>query len=160
LSKLAVFADIQNLYYTSRDVFDRSVNYEAIWDHLSTQGEIVQATAYAIEKNDPGQLRFQNALRQIGFTVKLKPFITRQDGSAKGDWDVGITIDMMQAAATADTVVLLSGDGDFAMLLNHLREQLATKSTVYGVSKLTAQALVNSADTFFAINESFLMNTR
>ena len=74
MSKLAVFADIQNLYYTSRDVFARPVNYGAIWNHLSTQGEIVQATAYAIEKNDPGQLRFQNALRQIGFTVKLKPF--------------------------------------------------------------------------------------
>ena len=51
-----------------------------------------------------------------GFTVKLKPYIQRSDGSAKGDWDVGITIDIMDAAANVDEVVLASGDGDFDML--------------------------------------------
>ena len=84
----AVFVDVQNIYYTTQHVFERKFDYRKLWDRLSSESEIVSASAYAIHRGDEQQLRFQNALRAIGFTVKLKPFIQRSDGSAKGDWDV------------------------------------------------------------------------
>ena len=59
---------------------------------------VVTAYAYAVDRGDEKQKQFQNILRAIGFNVKLKPFISRADGSAKGDWDVGITIDMLEHA--------------------------------------------------------------
>ena len=117
MKKIAVFVDVQNIYYTTRQAYGRQFNYRKLWQRISSEGEIVSATAYAIHRGDNKQLQFQNALKHIGFTVKLKPYIQRSDGSAKGDWDVGITIDVMEVGKYVDTVVLLSGDGDFDLLL-------------------------------------------
>jgi uncharacterized LabA/DUF88 family protein len=116
VKKIAIFADVQNIYYTTRDAYGRQFNYRKLWQRISAEGDIVSATAYAIHRNDDKQLKFQDALKHIGFAVKLKPYIQRSDGSAKGDWDVGIAIDVMDTAKDVDTVVLLSGDGDFDLL--------------------------------------------
>lgn len=88
--------------------------------------------------------------------MKLKPFIQRSDGTAKGDWDVGITIDVLQQAESVDEIVLLSGDGDFDLLLQAIRQRFACRSTVYGVPGLTAHALINSADHYEKIAETLL----
>ncbi len=95
MKKIAVFVDVQNIYYTTRDTFGRQFNYRKFWQQISAEGDIVIANAYAIQRADEQQVKFQDALKHIGFTVKLKPYIQRSDGSAKGDWDVGITIDIM-----------------------------------------------------------------
>ena len=91
------------------------------------RGQIVEAYAYAIDRGDSKQQQFQQILRNLGFTVKLKPYIQRSDGSAKGDWDVGITIDIMDAADHVDEVVLASGDGDFDMLLERIIRSMGSK---------------------------------
>lgn len=156
--KIGVFVDVQNIYYTTRDAFGRAFDYRAFWQHLSQQGEITLANAYAINRNIDAQKKFQSALRHIGFEVKLKPFIQRSDGSAKGDWDVGITIDIMEAAAELDQVVLLSGDGDFAILLKHIMQKHAIKTQVIGVRQLTADALINAATDFTPIHAAWLQN--
>ena len=154
---IAVFVDVQNIYYTTRDAYGRSFNYRYFWEQLSQQGNIVTAFAYATDKGDDGQKKFQDALSYIGFTVKLKPYIQRKDGSKKGDWDVGITIDVMGAAASVDTIVLLSGDGDFDRLLTHVAKKYSVKTQVYGVPSLTAKSLIDSASEFIAIDEKWLL---
>ncbi len=150
--------DVQNIYYTTRDAFGRSFDYRAFWQHVSCQGEIITANAYAISRNIDDQKKFQSALRHIGFEVKLKPYIQRSDGSAKGDWDVGITIDVLEAAKDLDQIVLLSGDGDFAILLKHVMQHYAVTTHVYGVTQLTADALINTATKFMPINATWLQN--
>lgn len=155
--KLAVFADVQNIYYTTRDAYGRSFNYRKLWQQLSKQGEIAAANAYAIDRGDTAQQKFQSALRHIGFNVKLKPYIQRADGTAKGDWDVGITIDVLTAAPDVDRIILLSGDGDFELLLRHIWEVNSVPADVYGVPMLTANSLVQAADRFIDIDESFLL---
>ena len=159
MQKIAIFVDVQNIYYTTRDAYQRQFNYRLLWQELLAKGDIVQATAYAIARSDDQQHKFQKALKHIGFEVKLKPFIQRSDGSAKGDWDVGITIDIMTAAASSeiDTIVLLSGDGDFDMLLNHIKTEYNVNTTVYGVPKLTANSLINAADEYYKIEQSLLL---
>ena len=119
--KFGVFVDVQNIYYTTREKFGRPFDYRRFWDEISARGEIVLANAYATERQDESQQRFQRALRHIGFEVKLKPYIRRHDGSAKGDWDVGITIDVLQSASALDRVFLLSGDGDFDLLADSVQ---------------------------------------
>ena len=176
VSKLAIFVDVQNIYYTTKQAFGRSFDYRKFWalfddkefddkefddkefdDKEFDKNEITLANAYAIASNDDGQRRFQDALRNIGFTVKLKPYIQRADGSAKGDWDVGITLDVVDAAANVDRIVLLSGDGDFSMLLDKIRHDHGVKTQVYGVQKLTAKLLIDSADEFVPIDEKLLI---
>ena len=112
--------------------------------------------AYAIDRGDEKQRQFQNILRAIGFTVKLKPFIQRSDGSAKGDWDVGIAIDGIEHGKDSDVLILVSGDGDFDILARTLREKYQTRVEVYGVEALTAQSLINSADAFIPIDYKLL----
>lgn len=157
MKKIAIFVDVQNIYYTTRDSYGRQFNYRKLWQQLSEQGEIVAATAYAIARNDDAQIKFQDALKYIGFEVKLKPYIQRSDGSAKGDWDVGITIDIMQSAPDVDTVILLSGDGDFDLLLKKIRADYAVKAEVYGVPELTANSLINAADVYHPIKKDLLL---
>jgi len=157
MKKIAIFVDVQNIYYTTRDTYSRQFNYKKLWKKISAEGDIVYANAYATHRGDEKQLKFQNALKHIGYTVKLKPFIQRSDGSAKGDWDVGITIDVMEAAKEVDTVILLSGDGDFGLLLEKIKKDYAVNTEVYGVRKLTANNLIDSADSFHAIDEDLLL---
>ena len=157
VKKIAVFVDVQNIYYTTRDTYQRQFNYRQFWQFLSEQGDVVIANAYAIDRGDSSQQKFQSALRHIGFDVKLKPFIQRRDGTAKGDWDVGITLDVMRAAPDVDEVYLLSGDGDFALLLDEISERHGVRTTVWGVLKLTANGLIQSANDFHAIDNDNLM---
>lgn len=157
MKKIAIFVDVQNIYYTTRDTYGRQFDYRKFWQHISIQGEIISATAYATQRSDDGQIKFQDALKHIGFTVKLKPYIQRADGSAKGDWDVGITIDIMEAAKDVDTVVLLSGDGDFDLLLKKIKNDYAVTAEVYGVPALTANSLIDAANAYYPITENLLL---
>jgi uncharacterized LabA/DUF88 family protein len=157
LKKIAVFVDVQNIYYTTRQAYGRQFDYRALWQRISSAGEIVTAFAYAIDRQDNNQIKFQDALRHIGFTVKLKPFIQRSDGSAKGDWDVGIAIDVLDIAPAVDTVILLSGDGDFDLLLKKIVTTHAVTAEVYGVPELTANALIASASVYHRIEQDLLL---
>lgn len=157
MEKIAIFADVQNIYYTTRQRFRRHFDYSAFWKKATDGRMIVTALAYAIDKGDSRQRGFQNTLKNIGFRVKLKPFIQRSDGSAKGDWDVGITLDAIELAERVDTIILLSGDGDFDLLLRKARSRYGVTSEVYGVEALTSPSLISAADRFFPIDETLLM---
>ncbi len=157
MNRIAIFVDVQNIYYTTRQVYGRQFDYRKLWARIESHGAIVSATAYAIERNDPGQLKFQNALRSIGFDVALKPFIRRRDGSAKGDWDVGITIDMLEVAPEVDTVVLLSGDGDFDLVLEKISRDFQVRTEVYAVPGLVGQSLVKAASVVHFIDQQLLI---
>lgn len=157
MKKIALFVDVQNIYYTTREAYGRQFNYKKLWEKISAEGEIVCANAYATHRGDGKQLKFQNALKQIGFTIKLKPYIQRSDGSAKGDWDVGITIDVLEAAKNVDTVILLSGDGDFGLLMEKIKTDYAVSTEVYGVPALTANNLIDTVNIFHPINQEFLL---
>jgi uncharacterized LabA/DUF88 family protein len=157
MEKVAIFVDVQNIYYTVKQSYQRHFNYNAFWSRATAGREVVAAFAYAIDKGDSRQQGFQQILRNIGFEVKLKPYIQRSDGSAKGDWDVGITLDVIEYAPKVNVIVLLSGDGDFDLLLNKVRNAYHVTTEVYGVPALTAPSLIYSADRFIAINDQLLL---
>jgi uncharacterized LabA/DUF88 family protein len=118
----------------------------------------VCAYAYATDRGDAKQAQFQNILRAIGFNVQLKAVLKRLDGTAKADWDVGIALDVFEYAQQCDTIVLASGDGDFGILLDRIRERFRTKSEVYGVRALTSNQLIGPASKFIAIDEKLILS--
>ena len=148
---------MQNIYYTCRQAYQSNFDYNKFWANVTRGRVVVSAFAYATDRGDEKQQQFQNILRAIGFTVLLKPMLQRKDGTTKADWDVGIALDVYEAAAHCDTVVLASGDGDFAILLERIRERFNTKSEVYGVPRLTADALMTAAGRFVAIEKNLLL---
>ena len=157
MEKVAIFVDVQNIYYTTKQIYKSHFNYNAFWKRVTSNREVVKAIAYGIDRGDEKQKQFQNILRGIGFELKLKPFIQRSDGSAKGDWDVGITIDVMEYAKDADVVVLASGDGDFDLLMSKIRNDFGVSAEVYGVADLTARSLINAASKFTPIESELLL---
>ena len=157
MKKIAIFVDVQNIYYTTQQIYKRNLNYNKFWDEVTKDRHVVAAIAYAIARSDQKQIHFQNILRKIGFKVKLKSYIKRRDGSAKGDWDVGITIDILKHAKNVDRIILASGDGDFDLLLHEIKKEYGTESEIYGVEQLTANALKKNCTQFYKINEKFLI---
>jgi len=157
MEKVSLFVDVQNIYYTTRSVYQRNFDYNKFWARATQDRQIVTARAYATSRGDKKQTEFQNILRAIGFDVKLKPHIRRSDGSSKGDWDVGITIDVMEFAEKSDIVVLASGDGDFDILIKTIKTKFNTDSEIYGVPSLTAASLIAEATCFKPIEDELLL---
>lgn len=157
MKTVLILVDVQNVYYTTRQAFNRRFDYNKFWSTVTSEGQVVKAIAYAIDRGDKKQREFQNILRAIGFEVKLKPFIQRSDGSAKGDWDVGIAIDALEYSADVDSVVLVSGDGDFDLLVDKLRVDKGKHVDVYGVAPLTADSLAHAASRFIPIEGELLL---
>lgn len=158
METVSILVDVQNVYYTTRQAFGRNFDYNKFWAEATHNRKVVKAVAYAIDRDDTKQRQFQNILRAIGFEVKLKPFIQRSDGSAKGDWDVGITLDAMEYAEQSDTIVLVSGDGDFDLLAHRIRVKKNASVEVYGVEQLTAVSLINTANKFVPIASDLLLS--
>ena len=158
MDRVAVFVDVQNVFYTVKQTFGCHFDYQTFWNEVTQGREVIQAYAYAIDRGDPKQIRFQEILQSIGFEVKLKPFIQRRDGSAKGDWDVGITLDMIELASDIDVAVLASGDGDFDLVVSKLRNIHDVNVDVYGARKLTAASLIQAATRFVPIQDHLLLS--
>ena len=157
MKKVSIFVDVQNIYYTTKQQFNCNFDYNKFWKLVTCDREVITAIAYTTNRGDPKQIQFQNILRAIGFEVKLKPFISRADGSSKGDWDVGITIDIMEYAERSDIVVLASGDGDFDILIKKIRSLYNNHTEIYGVSQLTANSLKNVTSNFYPIKDELLL---
>ena len=157
MERVVVLVDVQNIYYTTKQAYNCNFDYNAFWKKVTANRQVVKAIAYAIDRGDEKQRQFQNILRAIGFEVKLKPLIQRVDGTAKGNWDIGITLDAMEYAQESDIVVLASGDGDFDLLINKIHKNYDTCVEVYGVPKYTSVALVNSASKFIPVDSELLL---
>jgi len=160
MQKVLLLVDVQNIYYTTRQIHQCHFDYNAFWAMATSNRQVTKAIAYTTERGDKKQREFQNILRAIGFEVKLKPYIQRSDGSAKGDWDVGITIDAMEHAKDADVVVLASGDGDFDLLVNKIKNRDGVEVEVYGVAKLSAKSLIKEASRFIPIENKLLLGAK
>lgn len=157
MDRVAIFVDVQNIFYTVKESFGCHFNYTTFWNEVVRERDVVAAYAYAIDRGDSRQIRFQQILTSIGFEVKLKPFIQRSDGSAKGDWDVGITLDMIELASQVDVAVLASGDGDFDLVVAKMREVHDVHVDVYGARNLTSASLIGAASRFVPIEGRLLL---
>ncbi|MCH8040185.1 MAG: NYN domain-containing protein [Nitrospinae bacterium] len=158
MDKVAVFADVQNIYYTVKQRYHCHFDYGAFWEHATPGRSLVKAIAYATDKGDRKQIDFQQILGRIGFEIKLTPFLQRRDGSAKGDWDVGIALDMIEYAKRVDTIVLASGDGDYTVVVDKIRQEHNVSVEIYGVADLTASSLIESATRFVPIQGNMLLS--
>ena len=157
MDKVSILVDVQNIYYTTKQAYGRNFNYKKFWAQATNNRKVVKAVAYAIDRVDEKQIQFQNILKSIGFEIKLKPFIQRSDGSAKGDWEVGLALDAIEYAELSDTVILVTGDGDFDLLAQRIIEKKNATVEVYGVKQLTADSLINAASLFFPIEADLLL---
>ena len=145
--RVGVFVDVQNMYYSAKNLYDTKVDFKKVLDSAVMNRRLVRASAYVIKGETPGEDNFFEALRQIGYEVEIKELKEFYGGEKKGDWDLGMTVDMIQQAKKLDTVVLVTGDGDFAVLVDHLKA-MGCRVEVMSFGRSSAKELRESATNF------------
>ena len=119
--RVGVFVDVQNLYYSARNIYSARVKFNEVLDAAVAGRKLIRAIAYVVKADMPEEHTFFEALEKAGFEVKIKELQTFAGGHQKGDWDVGITMDIIKLMNKLDVVVLCSGDGDYIPLLEYLQ---------------------------------------
>jgi len=150
--RVGVFVDIQNLYYSARNLYKSKVNFAEILKSAVRGRQLVRAIAYVINADIQEQKNFFEALEKIGFEVKSKDLQTFPGGNKKGDWDVGISMDAIRLSSKLDVVVLVSGDGDFKDLIEHLKS-LGCRTEIVAFGKTASSKLAEEADAFTDLDE-------
>lgn len=145
--RVAVFVDVQNLYYSAKALYGHKVNFDEILKEAVSGRKLVRAIAYTVRAEMPEEQGFFDALENIGFEVKTKELQTFVSGQKKGDWDVGIAVDILKMAPKLDAIVLCSGDGDFSELLHHAKAE-GCRVEVISFGKSTSQKIHEEVDAF------------
>jgi uncharacterized LabA/DUF88 family protein len=158
--RVGVFVDVQNLYYSARNIYNSKVNFAAILKAAVGRRKLVRAIAYVIRADVKDEQNFFDALEHIGFEIKAKDLQVFFGGAKKGDWDIGIAMDTIELAPKLDTIILVSGDGDYQQLVQHLRRALGCRVEVVAFGKSSSGKLIEEADSFLDLDSSpakFLM---
>jgi len=159
--RIGVFVDVQNMYYSAKNLYKAKANFKTILKDAIADRNIIRAIAYVIKADVKDENTFYEALEEMGFEVKSKDLQVFYGGAKKGDWDVGIAMDVMRLAPKLDTVVLVSGDGDFSDLLEHAKS-LGCRTEVLAFGKTTSHKLMEVADLFIDLdkNKEYLFKKR
>lgn len=157
--RVAIFLDVQNLYYSARDTFNRKVDFEKILDKVVAGRILIRAIAYLVKLHGVDQKGFIHTLKQIGYQVREKEpkIFKRYDESGmlwttvKADWDMGIAMDAISMADKVDVAVLVSGDGDFKDLVRYLQTR-GVKVEVAAFKQTAARELIEACDEFIDLS--------
>ena len=155
LNRVGIFVDVQNMFYAARQ-YGARLDFEKLMQAAVGDRRLIRAIAYVIQTPEVDQSGFVAMLQQRSYQVKRKDLRQRSDGSAKGDWDMGMAIDVIGMADKLDVVVLVSGDGDFVSLISLVKE-MGPRVEVFSFPHNTARDLIESADRHYPIDESLLI---
>ena len=151
--RVGVFVDVSNMYYSARIMYNKKVNFKAILKEIVGDRKLIRAIAYVIKAESPEEQKFFDALDNMGFEVKSKELQIFYGGNKKGDWDVGIAMDAIRLAPKLDVVVIVSGDGDFIPLVEHLKS-IGQKAEVVAFGRSASGKLREMADKFIDLDGS------
>ncbi|GEM_PF-49200 len=160
--RVVVLVDVQNLYYSARNLYQARVNFKNLLD-VAVQGRILtRAIAYVIKADDSDKQEFFDAVNAAGFETKEKDLQIFFSGAKKGDWDIGIAMDAIRLGHKVDSIILVSGDGDFVPVVNYLQQSVGCLVEVLAFKQTANHDLIAMADDFIMIEdrkESLLFTT-
>lgn len=150
--RIGLFVDTQNIYHSAKNLYGARVNFGKILETAVKNRQLIRAIAYVIRSKSFEEESFFEALEKQGFEVRLKDLQVFFGGAKKADWDVGIAIDAVKMADKLDTVVLVTGDGDFLSLANYLKENKGCRVEVIAFKETTSGKLIEAADEFIDLS--------
>jgi uncharacterized LabA/DUF88 family protein len=151
--RICILVDVQNMYYSARNLYDCKVNFLEILKDALKNRKLVRAIAYVIRADVKDEPIFHEALEKIGFEVKSKDLLIFHGGHKKGDWDIGIAMDAVRAAEKADTIVVVSGDGDFKELYEYVRGK-GCRIEVMAFGKTASSSIKDYVDDFIDLDKN------
>src|SRR3989344_4360656 len=160
--RVAVFIDVQNLYYSARNLYRAKVNFGEIVKMAVGERKLVRAFGYVVRTKTGEEKPFFEALIKLGIETRVRDLQEFYGGLKKADWDVGIVIDAVKTAARVDAIVLASGDGDFIPLVEYLKNQ-GKLVEVMAFGRSTSSKLREVADEFINLEDEsakYLLKTK
>ena len=154
--RIGVFVDVQNMFYAAKKINGARLDYESMLDAIVSGRRLIKALAYIVESSDIDQSGFISVLEKKGYQVRRKELKSFFDGTAKGDWDMGIAIDIIEMAAFLDVVALVSGDGDFVSLVR-LVKKIGPKVELYAFGHNLSSELRETSDQFIELGPDLLL---
>lgn len=151
--RVGVFIDTQNMYYTARYLFQRKVNFKNIVEDAVAGRKLIRAQAYVVRTKSADEQPFFEALQKAGIETREKDLMEYASGHKKADWDVGLAIDAVQMLDILDVIVIVSGDGDFLPLVEHIQSR-GRIAEVMAFGETTSSTLLNYVDHFTDLSAS------
>jgi len=155
--RVAVIIDGANLYSAAK-ALGVDMDYRKLLDEFRKQGRFIRASYYTalIEDQDFSPIRpLVDWLDYNGYTLVTKPAKEYADATGrrrfKGDMDVEIAVDILEAAGTMDHIFLFSGDGDFVAAVQAAKRRgmrVSVVSTIKTSPPMIADELRRAADNF------------
>jgi len=145
--RVGVFIDTQNLYHSARNLYNARVNFGAVLKDAVAGRKLVRAVAYVITTEAGDEKNFFEALSKLGIETKTKDLQIFPGGAKKADWDVGLAVDAIKMSPRLDSVVIISGDGDFIPLVEYLQTN-GVQVEVVSFGKSTSGKLREAVDDF------------
>ncbi|OGI77235.1 hypothetical protein A3B85_02095 [Candidatus Nomurabacteria bacterium RIFCSPHIGHO2_02_FULL_37_13] len=151
--RVGVFIDTQNLYHSARNLYKARVNFGAVLKDAVAGRKLVRAVAYVITTEAGDEKNFFEALSNLGIETKTKDLQIFSGGTKKADWDVGLAVDAIKMSPRLDSVVIVSGDGDFVPLVEYL-QTIGVQVEVVSFGKSTSGKLREVVDDFVDLSEN------
>lgn len=146
--RVGVFIDTQNLYHSAKNLYNARVNFGAIMEEVVANRALIRAIAYVISTESGEENSFFGALEKLGIEAKTKNIQIFNSGAKKADWDVGLAVDAIKMAPKLDTIIIVSGDGDFVPLVEYLQVNEGCQVEVIAFGKSSSSMLRDIADDF------------
>ena len=106
----------------------KPIDLDKLISHLETRmkrKELSEGAILVIDKHIK-RIKFYRKLEQFGYILELKPvkIFRDEEGNTtkKANCDVDMTFDLMRLKDEYSGILVLSGDGDFAVVLKYLKE--------------------------------------
>jgi uncharacterized LabA/DUF88 family protein len=151
--RVGVLIDVQNLYYSARNLYSARVNFKEILKIAVSNRNLIRAFAYVVSTKTGEERPFFEALVNLGIETRAKELQEFYGGQKKADWDVGIVIDAIRISPSVDALVLVSGDGDFIPLAQYLKNQ-GKRVEIIAFGKSASGKLKEEADEFIDLCEN------
>ena len=152
--RVGIFIDTQNLYHSSKNLYSAKVNFGQIVKDALAGRRLVRAVAYVITTESGEEKSFFDALEKVGIETKTKNLQIFAGGAKKADWDVGLAVDAIKLAPKLDTVIIVSGDGDFIPLVEYLQINEGCQVEVIAFGKSASAKLKEVADDFIDLDQN------
>jgi len=152
--RVGIFIDTQNLYHSSKNLYNAKVNFGQIVKDALAGRRLVRAVAYVITTESGEEKSFFEALEKVGIETKTKNLQIFAGGAKKADWDVGLAVDAIKLAPKLDTVIIISGDGDFIPLVEYLQVNEGCQVEVIAFGKSASAKLKEAADDFIDLDQN------
>lgn len=152
--RVGVFIDTQNLYHSAKNLHHGKVNFAQVVKDALANRVLIRAIAYVITTETGEERGFFDALEKAGIETKTKNLQIFYGGAKKADWDVGLAMDVVKMAHKLDTVILVSGDGDFIPLVEYLQNTHGCQVEVVSFGKSSSGKLIEVADDFLDLDQN------